>query len=202
MVSANEWKMEPRILGRFSCTMWNQISFICYYKTNQVMAPDWILLAQWGYWRCIMSNTTQGFRRLGSLTESITEIYRGKNLKTFWFCTMSPHGVKELVMIIENSFTKWQEENWVCGSGISERSRADYRTKAQTNCTEFMVAISCNLCLFPHLCIQYLQASRSILGLKDFKQFGENTNNQHHIRLVMYQHVILCPPHIIIWGPF
>lgn len=59
MVSANEWKMEPRILGSFPCTMWNQIWFICYYKTNQVMAPDWILLAQWGYWRCIMSDTAQ-----------------------------------------------------------------------------------------------------------------------------------------------
>ena len=33
------------------------------------------------------------------------------------------------------------------------------------------VAISPDFCLFPQLCFQYCRASRSILGLKDVKQF-------------------------------
>lgn len=84
---------------------------------------------------------------------------------------MSPHGVKQLVTVIKNSLTKCWEGNWVCGSGISERSRADHRPEAQTNSTELMAAISLDFCLFPQLFFQYCQASRSILGLKDFKQF-------------------------------
>ena len=86
--------------GIFLIHYGTKYNFICY-ENNQVTVQDCILLAQVGYWRCILSNIAQqDLGDMRSLDEYVTETYKREILKHFNFVMSSPR-VKQEVVVIE-----------------------------------------------------------------------------------------------------
>lgn len=86
--------------GFFLIHYGTKYNFICY-ENNQVTVQDCILLAQVGYWRCILSNIAQqDLGDMRSLDEYVTETYKREILRHFNFVMSSPR-VKQVVVVIE-----------------------------------------------------------------------------------------------------